>query len=276
MPIVVRYSDDILSYKGIDEIISPTSINHESKMGLNKIFKDLYSKYNLDEKFMWLLQHQLPYPTTGSIYSFHFKDLPNITYIITKYENKEYYTAEKLIIALKSLKLWFLDNPSRSVCVMPLLSSNIKTMKKSKVLDLHYEYLHDLPITIFISQYPSGDIPIYLNIVTEENFVDMKRIDKLLEENNIVPTNIILPILRIEKKYTEKYKDKIINILINKRHRENTMARYTDMITDLCDVFIFDNFNNLNNEKRLIRDIIKDNKSKKLYLLEGENINEIT
>ena len=275
MPVMIRYSDNILSYKSIDKYINPTCIIHEDSMGLNRVFKEVYSKYDLSNNLNWLIQHQLPYPVTGSIYSFRFKDLPEITYIITKFENKEYYTKEKLEIVLKSLKKHFEENLSRSICVMPLLSGNIKTMNKNEVLDLHYKYLNHLNNLIFISQYPDKNNPlIYINITTEKEYTNVDEIDnkitEILKQYNINLTNIIIPVKEgfndlLRKK--SKYKDKIVQFLVNKRYNEHTMVRYTDMITDLCEIFIMDNENIKNVEKRMIMDKVKESNIKKLCVV---------
>ena len=279
MPLLLRQSNDILSYKGIDKFINPTCIVHEDKMGLNKVFKELYKSYNLSEKLYWYMQHIQPAPVTGSIYSFRFKDLPDISYIITKLANSDYYTKENLEIVLKSLKDHFKNFPSRSVCVMPLLSGNIRSMKRSEVLDLHYKYLNHLNNLIFISQYPNKNNPLlYINIITDKEYTDVNKIDnkisEILIENKLKLTNIVIP---VKEGFNElfqrksKYKDKIIPILVNKRYGEKTISRYSSMIGDLCDIFIIDKQDIKNKEKLFIYKEIEGNNIKRIYEVEGEN-----
>ena len=280
MPIALRQSNDILEYSSICAYIVPTTITHDDSMGLNKVFKEVYAEYGLSNKLSWLMQHQLPYPVTGSIYSFRFKNLPDIHYVITKYENSDYYTKESLEVVLNSLKNHFENNPSRSIIVMPLLSGNIKTMKRSEVLDLHYQYLDHLSNLIFISQYPNKNNPLtYINISVEKEYTNVNKIDETIDEilkkYNLKLTNIVIPIKEgfnglFKKK--SKYKDNIIDFLVNKRYGQNTMPRYVNMITDLCDIFILDNKNNLNVEKRMILENIKDNKVKIVQIMEGLKI----
>lgn len=182
MPLVHRAETDIFRLQTVsDYMVCPTNTVGSMSKGLGLAFHEhvdgLYTYYK--DKLKKDDFH------IGQVYAYKPKNTPVTTLLLpTKRHWVDGPDLDLTKRALRALRKFLRDVPSR-VVTMPSLSASIHDADMSKdILDLMYTYLDDLPNIIHVSTWPSDfkTFPLYLAIIGSSTITDVSYITSCIED----------------------------------------------------------------------------------------------
>lgn len=185
MPIILRAETDILRLRPfVHGFLNPTNTRGAMSMGLALAYRNYYGE-KMYKDFLKQLEEGLVHVGRLTIYKDEEEGI-DLIHLPTKAHYADPYEMSLLKKSLCSLREFLQDHPYYSIA-MPLLGYAIGDLDKSKVWDLNFEYLDDLPNPIFGCMLPKafdeqGGIPKYLGVVGSTSFDDRAYVLEKIKE----------------------------------------------------------------------------------------------